>query len=438
MLVRFFLNMIKSKSFQYFFIWVLLLLSFVVSAQVESETSDVFYYQKKQLNWGFGLNGNTEREELLTDETRYYEETSTGEANFQFSNRYWKFLDYMQERLGFNFEVGPFGGFGNWVDSSNVEDINADHNLFGIRTAVSVDYSNRYYYNQKNYTLVQVNGWARYDWFKQNSEGITVDSLGVSSPYDESSTETKFRYGFEARAGWGWGRFNPMNNFMLAQHILEKYYAGRNFSEEEIRLVATEIYSIKNQREILIGHNTELEAKFITGFLNEKMLLTPPGNLEPDWEMGEFLPRFNGNRVEVGPFFKYYNREPDFVYGAFILYENAKYRNFNWNRNFSANISYNRYKRDDWVMAELNIGWSYFPNLKKQIDFGVKYVPGVSLNCSSNTGDFNHGLVPYIGYFSQINSKSRVNFAFAYRISQDEKMMVPGPELSLSVYRSRY
>ena len=89
-------------------------------------------------------------------------------------------------------------------------------------------------------------------------------------------------------------------------------------------------------------------------------------------------------------------------------------------------------------MAELNIGWSYFPNLKKQIDFGVKYVPGVSLNCSSNTGDFNHGLVPDIGYFSQINSKSRVNFAFAYRISQDEKLMLPGPEFSLSFYRSRY
>ncbi len=257
----------KSNIIPYFFTWILLFLSVAVSAQVESGKSENLFYKKKELNSGFRLGGNSEREEFLTDETRNYEETTTGEANFQFSNRYWKFYDYMQERLEFNFEVGPFGGFGNWVDSSNVENINADHDLFGIRTAISVDYSNRYYYNQKNYTLLQVKGWARYDWFKQNSEGTTIDSFGVSSPYNESSTETKSRYGFEAKAGWGWGRLNPMNNYMLVQYILEKYYVGRNFSEEEIRNVAAEIYSIKNQREILVGHNTKLEAKLITTFL---------------------------------------------------------------------------------------------------------------------------------------------------------------------------
>lgn len=430
--------MIKSNSLRYLFPMALILLSLVVSAQVESENNDVLFYNKKELNSGFRLGGNSDREELRTDETRKYEQTTTGEANFQFSNKYWKFYDYMQERLEFNFEVGPFGGFGNWVDSSNVEDINADHNLFGIRSRISIDYSNRYYYNKKNYTLVQVNGWARYDWFKQNSTGTTIDSFGISSDYNESSAETKFRYGFEAKAGWGWGRLNPMNNYMLAQYILEKYYVGRNFSEKEVRMVAAEIYNIKNQREILTGHNTELEAKLIATFLNEKLLLASPENLKPEWEMGEFLPRFNGNRVEGGPFFEYYNREPDFIYGAFIQYENAKYCSIKWNRNFSANISYNRYKRDDWVLAELNIGWSFFPDLKKQIDFGVKYVPGVSINNSSETSDFNHGVVPYIGYFSQINSKSRVNFTFAYRISQDEKLMLPGPEFSLSFYRSRY
>ncbi len=452
--------MIKLNSFRYLFIWTLVLLSFVVSAQVESENTDNLFYNKKELSFGFRLGGNSEREEFRTDETRNYEEITTGEANFQFSNRYWKFYDYMQERLEFNFEVGPFVGFGNWVDSTNVENINADHNLFGIRTAISVDYSNRYYYNQKNYTLVQVKGWARYDWYKQNSEGTTIDSFGVSLPYDESSTETKFRYGFEAKAGWGWGRLNPMNNYMLAQYILEKYYVGRNFSEEEIRNVAAEIYNIKNQREILTGHNTELEAKFISGFLNEKMLLAIPDNIETDWEMGEFLPRFNGNRVEGGPFFKYYNREPDFIYGAFIQYENEKYSSLKWNRNFGAGLKYSRYKfkgddpfigngqiesplneqfeGQDWVNAVINIGWSYFSDLKRQFDFGVKYIPGVELNNFSELGEFNHGLVPYVGYFSQINSKSRVNFTFAYRISQDEKLMLPGPEFYLSFYRSRY
>jgi hypothetical protein len=28
---------------------------------------------------------------------------------------------------------------------------------------------------------------------------------------------------------------NPVNHFATAQYLLEKYYPGRNFSEEEIR-----------------------------------------------------------------------------------------------------------------------------------------------------------------------------------------------------------
>ncbi|NOR74941.1 MAG: hypothetical protein GQ525_07260 [Draconibacterium sp.] len=430
--------MSKSNILQYFFVWILLFLSIVVTAQVENKSSENMLYKKKELNSGFRLGWNSEREELLTDETKYYDETKTGEANFQFSNRYWKFLDYMQERLEFNFEIGSFGGYGNWIDSSSVENINADYNLFGIRSRMSIDYTNRYYYNQKYYTLVEVSGWARYDWFNQKSEGTSVDSFGVETAYTSSSTETKIRYGFEARAGWGWGRLTPMNNFMLVQYIIEKYYAGRNFSEEEIIMVASEIYRIKSLREIITGHNNEFESKLIADFLNEKLLLTPPDNLEVDWELGEFLPRLDGNRVEGGPFFKYYNREPDFIYGAFIQYDNAKYCNVKWNRNLSAGINYNRYKKDDWVLAELKIGWSYFPNLKKQIDFGVKYIPGISINDSFDSSDFNNGFVPYVGYFSQINSKSRVNFEFAYRFSKDEKLMLPGPEFSLSFYRSRY
>jgi len=86
----------------------------------------------------------------------------------------------------------------------------------------------------------------------------------------------------------------------------------------------------------------------------------------------------------------------------------------------------------------INIGWSFFPDLKQQIDFGVKYVPGVELNNFTDLGNFNHGLIPYLGYFSQINSKSRIYLSFAYRISADEKLMIPGPEFSLAFYRSRY
>lgn len=454
--------MINYNRLRFIFLGFVFLVLSVTSlvAQEDKGFSDVLFFEKKELNNGVLFYGNKEREELRTDFSKYYEELTFGSVAYQFKNSYWNFLDYKQDFLEFNFDVGPYYGSGNWMDSSVVENIEADQSQFGIRGNVSAHYASRYYYNSKNYTIVEVRGWARYDWFQQNSEGISTDSNGVVTDFDESFNETKFRYGFEAQAGWGWGRLNPMNNYMLAQYLMEKYYAGRNFSEAEIRRVAAEIYAIKGQRNIINGHNTEVEAQLVADFFNEKMLLEANDNLKEEWEMAEFKPRLRGNRMELGPFFKYFNREPDFIYGGYFMYENAKYRNVKWNRNFSAGLKYSRYKnsgnlpvfgknqRDslkveknnvhEWLSAELNIGWSFYPDLKQQIDFGVKYVPVIKLNNSSELGEFNHGLVPYVGYFSQINSKTRVNLTFAYRISADEKQMVPGPEFSLAFYRSRY
>ncbi len=423
---------------RYFFVGMLMFVSIVVSAQFENSGSSGLFYKKKELNSGARFGVSNDREELRTDESRSYEEVTSGEVNFQFSNRYWKFVDYLQQQLSFDFEVGPFGGTGNWIDSSFTENRTADHNLFGIRASIAVDYANRYYYNRKNYTLVELNGWGQFDWYNQNSTGMVVDSNGVASEFNASSVETKFRYGFDMKAGWGWGRLDPMNNYMLADYLLGKYYPGRSFSTTEIKRVAAEIHRIKANRNVATGHNNETEASAITNFLNREMLLTLPGDIGHEWEMAEFLPRVSGSRVETGPFFRYFNREPDFVYGGFVQYENSKYCSVKWNRDFGAGISYNGYKRNDWIAAELKIGWSFFPDLKRQFDFGVKYVPSVTIDTFSGFSDIDHGLVPYIGYFSQTSAKARVNLTFAYRISDDDKMMVPGPEFSLSVYRSRY
>ncbi|NQU51332.1 MAG: hypothetical protein HQ522_02220 [Bacteroidetes bacterium] len=430
--------MIKYSIARYFIPFLLLFFTFSVCAQVEQENYEIIFYKKKELNAGLLFSGNSEREEFRTDLSKSYEEITSGAAAFQFKNSFWNYLDYKQDFLEFNFELGPFYGFGSQTDSSNVESIEADQTQIGVRGNLSAIYSSRYYYNTKNYTLVEVRGWAGYNLFKQNSEGSLIDSNEVVTNFDKSSGESKLRYGFEAKAGWGWGRLNAMNNYMLAQFILEKYYSGRLFSEKEIRQVAKEISIIKEQRDIVNGHNNEIESKIVSDFLNEKMLLTEPEDLAADWEFAEFKPRVDGIRIEFGPFFNYFNREPDFIYGTYIQYENAKYSSLKWNRNFSAGINYNRYKQQDWVLAELNMGWSYFPDLKRQFDFGVKYVPGLELNDLSELGEFNHGLVPYVGYFSQINSKSRVNLTFAYRISPNDKVMFSGPEFSLSIYRSRY
>lgn len=407
-------------------------------SQYNFDESTILEYQKKEMAWGVNYFTSPEREEFRTKEFREYEELTAGSAQFQFKNRFWNYLDYKQESLNFNFESGPLWGNGNWIDSTSVNNKVADHKIFGLKTNASLAYVNRYFYNNKNYTLVQINAWGHYDWYKQNSTGTSTDSNRIVTPIDEKTNETKLRYGFEARAGWGLGRLNPVNHFMVADYLLQKYYKGRNFSQEEIVEVSKKIREIKSERNIVAGHDSEKEVAQLQDFLTQKMFLSKIDNFETDWQAGEFMPRFQGNRVEFGPFFKYFNREPDFVYGGYVHYKSAKYCNVKWNRNFSASINYNRYKEQDWALAELDFGWSYFIQLKSQLDFGLKYVPGIALNNLENLGPLNHGFIPYVGYFSQINSKTRVNLSLALRISNDESLMFPGPEFSVSIYRSRY
>jgi hypothetical protein len=407
-------------------------------AQYNFKNSEIFLFQKNEIDWGLHYYTDTEMEETRTEMWREYEELTTGAVKFQFKNRFWNFLDYKQERFEFNFEAGPLWGNGNWIDSSSVANIEADHKIFGLRTNASASYASRYYYNNKNYTLVQINGWARYDLYNQSSNGFSTDSDNVITSFEETTKEDKFRFGIDARAGWGLGRLKPMNHFMVADYLLKKYYKERIFSQAEITQFANEIGRIKHQRNIQTGHKTDVESEQMQDYLNQKMFLIPVSSLEDEWKTGEFMPRFTGNRVEFGPFFKYYNHEPDFIYGGYLLYENAKYCTASWNRNFSAGINYNAYKKQDWILAELSIGWSYFIKLKSQFDFGFKYVPGIAINGSGNDGSVNNGFIPYLGYFTQIDSKNRIDIKLAYRFSEDEKLMLSGPEFSVSVYRSKY
>lgn len=427
-----------SYSVLLYIVFILVISTGSSFAQYSFKNSEIFQFQKQEINWGLNYYAGSEREETRTEFWREYEELTTGAVKLQLNNRLWNFLENKQEQFEFNLEAGPLWGNGNWIDSSAVANIEADHKIFGLRTNASANYVSRYYYNSKNYTLVQINGWARYDLYNQNSTGISTDSFNVVTNFNEKTNEDKFRFSLDARAGWGIGRLKPMNHFMVADFILKKYYKHRGFSQNEITKFADEIARIKHQRNIKAGHKTDIESEQMQEYLNQKMFLIPVSSLEEEWKTGEFLPRFNGNRVEFGPFFKYYNQEPDFIYGGYILYDNAKYCTTKWNRNFSAGVNYNAYKKQDWILAEIRIGWSYFMKLKSQFDFGFKYIPGIALNGTGNDGELNNGFIPYLGYFTQIDSKNRVDIKLSYRISEDEKLMLSGPEFSVSVYRSRY
>jgi hypothetical protein len=357
-------------------------------------------------------------------------------ADFFLENRIWDYTETRQHEFYGSVKAGPLWGQGNWNDSSNIEEIDAEHKLKGLRAAISADYSVRYYYNNRNYTLLKINGWAQYDWYSQSSNGTVTDSNLVVRDYTDDSKGDKLKAGIDARAGWGLGRLAAVNHVMAAEVLLKKYYPKQSFSTDEILVLAGEIARIKNSRDPRTGHQPEIEIKQIETFLNQKMIQMPRTIEISDWEKGELLPRYNGSRFEIGPFFQYYNQEPDFVYGGYFLFENARYCNVKWNRKFSAAVNYNAYKHNDWATGEIKIGWSYFHQMQSQWDLGFKYVPALEIGDESVC--FYQGVVPYLSWFTQLNSKNRIDTKFAWRFTSDEKLMLPGPEISVSVYRSSY
>lgn len=434
--------------------FIFVLAVFVAQAQEQEIGNEVVSFKKSEINWGLVLDVSKETEELLSDESRFNEERKLFNSKFRVENTFWNLLDYKQERLSFKLEAGPYGGYGDWIDSSNVEYITAEQDFYGVRTSANIDYSYRYYYDAKSYTAVDVSAWGRYDIFKQNLDGTRTDSLSFTTPVDISDTKDRLRYGLNAKVGWGLGRLSPMNHLMTAHYLLEKYYPGRLFSDYEIAQFAQTIAGIKHNRNFKEGHNPDKEMEEVADFIRSTFVLASPELMAAEWQFSEFDPRYQGSRFEIGPHFKYYNREPDFLFGGYIQYDNAKYINVTWNRNLSAGLVYNRYTKTDienidgrlsnasvsrdWATADINLGWSYFPDLKTQFDFGVRYVPGIELNNFDKMGSLSNNFIPYVAYFTQLNSKSRVKLNFAWRIADGEQFVIPGPEFLLAFYRSKY
>jgi len=403
-----------------------------------ADSTNIFIFQKNEFNTGLTYSSNIEREEVRSSASYDFEEFTAGNAQFFLSRRNWNILRSKQEQWHFQLEAGPFWGRGNFIDSSSVSNYIADHKIFGAQGIFSGNYLNRYYYDSKNYTIVSVKGAVKYQYFNQQSEGILTDSTQVSAEHSRDSYKTKFRGGFQAKGGWGIGRLNYINHYVTASGLLKKYYPERIFSESEVTILSREIGRIKNNRDIKSGFNSEKEMQQLKEFLNWKMLLEYPADLLSYWELSEFRPRLEGKRVEFGPFFNYYNREPDFVYGGYIQFEDIKYCSTQWNRNFSLNVSYNGYKHHDWILLEALMGWSYYPNPKSEYSLGLKYIPGMVVNSLDNTEPVRHGFIPYIEYFLQINSRYRLEAEMSLQISPVEQFVVPGPQFSVSIYRSRY
>ena len=435
-----FRNMKKYTGIKILFLVLLIFSGFsgYSTENFENDSTMLFPFLKKELNKGFIYHLQEEREQELTDNSNYFEDLTTNSLLFRWSDQNWKYLVFRQEDWNYTFEAGPFLGSGTLRDSTTTEFIDANQDVIGMRTKAAAGYASRFYYDFKNYTIVKVNAWGQFDLYRRTTEGVRTDSNQVVAPYSEDSSQSKLRYGFEAAAGWGRGRLNPMNHFMVAEYLLNKNYARRNFSDEEITRLAVEIGRTKHSRNARSGHDAEKEAEQLKSFINRQMLLEEPESIPSDWEMGEFMPRMNGTRVEVGPFFNYYNHEPDFIFGGYLKIEHEKYCNLNWNRLVRANLSYNSYKKQDWMLLETELGWSFYPDLKTRYDFGLKYIPGVVVNDIDDFGTVRHNFIPYVNYYSQLSSKYRMDLAFSWRITENDTFVLPGPEVSVSFYRSKY
>lgn len=401
--------------------------------------NEVVSFRKKELNKGLVFEFSKASNDVITDESSYSEESTVTSGLFHIENNVWNLEDYRQESYQFSLELGPFAGFGNWSDSSDTDSDDMDIHSYGVQTSLYGGYVNRFYYDPRNYTIFNVSAWGQYDLYRQTREGTTVGSSGTSSTVDESDTKDKLQFGIAAKTGLGIGRLSPMNHLMTAHYLLEKYYPGRVFSDFEIAQFAQVIAGVKNNRDYKTTRTPGWEERMVSNFVNKNFLLEAPEALPDDWGFGEFDPRYEGSRFEIGPFFQYYNDDLDFIYGGFMQFDWAKYQSVKWNRDLSANITYNRYHDEQqWMYFELQWGWSYYANLRSRFDFGATYISGLEIDGFDDDGTISHNLVPYVSYFTQLSSKSRIKLDCAWRFADDEQFVIPGPEFSLSIYRSRY
>ena len=396
---------------------------------------------KTELNSGFLFFRNNNREALITDRSEHSFERADYNADYFYGFNSWAYKKETQAEFSILSGVGFLSGKGTSMRTDNLNNIKLDDKIFGLNLFMDFNYASRFYFDEKNFTIVEAKGFGRVEKIRKHSEGFNIPSYGhfISPlPHEEKILDNRLRYGVHGRAGWGTGKMAPANYYMLADYIFDKYYNGQLFSETEKKQLATIIARVKNNRSVKTGHSEEAEIKQFKEAAGKKLLIRLPEGIEEIWGMGEFSPRLDGTRFEVGPFFSYYNREPDFIYGGYVKFEKKKYCNLSGNLNFTTELSYNRYKKRDWVKWETGLFYDFYPNLRTKYSFGLTYIPVLIVNDFNDIEPVQHVLIPSFSCYSQVNEKLRASLSFLYRIADENDFFMEGPEFSLAIYRSRY
>ena len=394
---------------------------------------------KTELNSGLLFFRENSRESTVSSLSQYSEQRLNYHAYYDFGINSWNLGEDKQEIINLDIGAGPIYATGHSKMVNQALTSKLNDKVYGAGLFADLNYSSRFYYDDKNYVLVETEGYGRFEKIKIHAVGNTVTNDGTGSvSTDEKYLDNRLRYGINSRAGWGFGKLNPVNYFMEAEYLFNKYYSGKLFSPTEKQQLAGFIADIKNNRSPRAGHSDEKELEQVKNFLKKQYLLRPPEEMEDFWRYGEFVPRYSGKRVEFGPFFNYYSREPDFIYGGYAKYESEKYRNNKWNTDFSSELSYNWYKQRDWFFWQTGILFDYYRNLRSRYSFGMKYIPALIVNEFKDIKPLQHVLIPYIEYFLQLNEKQRLDLTFSYKITGENDFFLKGPEFSLAFYSSRY
>jgi hypothetical protein len=445
-LTNFTMIIIEFSRFMKYICLLISILLFIPALTVFSSTqsgdtpSEVYRFVKTELNSGLQFNRKNLRESSLTESGSYFENRENYATELFYSLNSWRFDDLKQETGRVILGIGPQWATGQSELNHPTLIKTADNSMFGAVVSGEINYSGRYYYGDNQYAVVVVDGTGSFESLKINSKGFSSNpmSSAFATPFEEEYTDNRFRYTLHAKAGWGLGWMEIVNHRMVAEYLLKDFYKDKLFTPEEKVAMTEKVAQIKNFRKLRTPSSLKKEAEELGEFLNNRFLLTIPENLEMFWKYSEFAPRFDGNRLEAGPFFSYFNREPDFVYGGFLKFDSGKYHSLKWSRHFKSELTYNRYKTRDWIKLETSLIFDYYCQLRTKFSFGLKYTPIVETSNDYDRTPFQNVFTPLVGFFTQLSRSLRMEGAFMYNITNKNNYFIKGPEFSLSVFRSRY
>ncbi|MBN1820164.1 MAG: hypothetical protein JW833_05590, partial [Prolixibacteraceae bacterium] len=147
------------------------LISGQVPGQSYTDTLSTSFFVKTEINTGLRFYRNNGRESLNTGFSENSEKRANNILYYNFEINSWKFLSDRQESFNILAGIGPVYSTGESSRETTTITTTFDNKLYGPSVSGNVNYSGRYYYDDKNYALAEVYGFGKFEKLWVNSEG---------------------------------------------------------------------------------------------------------------------------------------------------------------------------------------------------------------------------------------------------------------------------